>query len=138
MSVRNIMIVGVGGQGTLLASKLLGRLLLVSLWWLLTHVVIVLSSAHVHTRYLTHHSDTHESGHGPCLVTGSGLERLCLCLYKGRSCHGRVTENSGPLGVLDDRDLIVDIFELQVLVYFHAYAGGNMIDHDAVFKSAYI
>ena len=28
METKNIMIVGVGGQGTLLASKLLGRLLL--------------------------------------------------------------------------------------------------------------
>ena len=28
MAAKNIMIVGVGGQGTLLASKLLGRLLL--------------------------------------------------------------------------------------------------------------
>ena len=28
MQTKNIMIVGVGGQGTLLASKLLGRLLL--------------------------------------------------------------------------------------------------------------
>ena len=59
-------------------------------------------------------------------------------VYRAFYLYDVLTAHLAATGVFDDGYTAVELVEVQVLIYIHALAGLDVVEHEAFFYSSYI